>query len=212
MHARGKSFSDYQTSPLCCPKDWFPSHLLKGPQPNTAGTDLQAVPEKLHILSPDKCVGLSLALPPWCHRTVPQMSSYLRLSQRPLLNVYQCSHKHMNIEHTYSPRPTLSSTTNKEKQVEPHLPGSPTRFQVRGEAMGTDWAIWIWQVLAPSISTWSINKIVLFFSKNLVMVPPPLDSSVAHSARHECPSAQRPSSSGSLECSLGSVSLDFSQM
>ena len=99
-------------------------------------------------------------------------------------------------EHTYSPRPTLSSTTNKEKQVEPHLPGSPTRFQVRGEAMGTDWAIWIWQVLAPSISTWWINKIVLFFSKNLVMVPPPLDSSVAHSARHECPSAQRPSSSG----------------
>ena len=41
-------------------------------------------------------------------------------------------------EHTYSPRPTLSSTTNNEKQVEPHLPGSPTRFQVRGEAMGTD--------------------------------------------------------------------------
>ena len=78
------------------PKDWFPSHLLKGPQPNTAGTDLQAVPEKLHILSPDKCVGLSLALPPWCHQTVPQMSSYLRLSQRPLLNVYQYSRRHMN--------------------------------------------------------------------------------------------------------------------
>ena len=94
--ARGKSLSDNHPSPLCCPKDWFPSHLLKGPQPNTAGTDLQAVPEKLHILSPDKCVGLSLALPPWCHQTVPQMSSYLRLSQRPLLNVYQYSRRHMN--------------------------------------------------------------------------------------------------------------------
>ena len=43
-------------------------HLMgaKAPQPNTAPTDLQQVPEKLHILS-DKCVGLSLPpLPPDC--------------------------------------------------------------------------------------------------------------------------------------------------
>ena len=92
----------------------------KAPQPNTAPTDLQQVPEKLHILS-DKCVGLSLPpLPPDC----PTGFKIFKVDDKTLVIFIIVG-----------------------------SPGSPTRFQVRGEPIGTDWAIWIWQVFAPSIST-----------------------------------------------------------